>query len=29
MPVMFSIVYITAGNMDEAKSIGRVLVGVI
>ena len=23
---MFSIVYITAGSMDEAKSIGRVLV---
>ena len=26
MTVMFSIVYITAGSMDEAKSIGRVLV---
>ncbi len=26
MPVMFSIVYITAGSMDEAKSIGRTLV---
>jgi len=26
MSVMFSIVYITAGSMDEAKSIGRVLV---
>ena len=26
MPVMFSVVYITAGSMDEAKSIGRVLV---
>jgi periplasmic divalent cation tolerance protein len=24
---MFSIVYITAGSMDEAKSIGRLLVG--
>ncbi|MDD5617124.1 MAG: divalent-cation tolerance protein CutA [Candidatus Methanoperedens sp.] len=23
---MFSVVYITAGSMDEAKSIGRVLV---
>lgn len=26
MPVMFSIIYITAGSMDEAKSIGRTLV---
>jgi len=26
MPVMFSVVYITAGSMDEAKNIGRVLV---
>jgi periplasmic divalent cation tolerance protein len=25
MPVMFSIIYITAGSMDEAKSIGRAL----
>lgn len=26
MHVMFSIIYITAGSMDEAKSIGRTLV---
>ena len=26
MPVMFSVIYITAGSMDEAKSIGRELV---
>jgi len=26
MPVMFSIIYITAGSMEEAKSIGRTLV---
>jgi periplasmic divalent cation tolerance protein len=26
MPVMFSIIYITAGSMDEAKSIGKTLV---
>ena len=26
MSVMFSIIYITAGSMEEAKSIGRTLV---
>lgn len=26
MHVMFSIIYITAGSMDEAKSVGRTLV---